>query len=239
MNKSKNNEAFLASITESFHQFLEKGTSISTDKLKPLHGFIAADIASRLGNEYTVFAQGYAEGKEELILGRYLNKMVDITIKKGDKVVAGIAVKFVMQNYSQNSNNYFENMLGETANIRSANTPYFQVFIVFDKMPYYNKDKVIKRWESFTEHNSEKYIALSKDDISEFKHTPNKTLLCIAHLPEPDHELHDKKAYIEYYRTKQPTITFANGIDLHMDNAVIVNDYSLFSEKAYHTIKSI
>ena len=117
MNNSKNNEAFLASITKSFHQFLEKGTSRSTDKLKPLHGFIAADIASRLGNEYTVFAQGYAEGKEELISGRYLNKMVDITIKKGDKVVAGIAVKFVMQNYSQNSNNYFENMLGETANI--------------------------------------------------------------------------------------------------------------------------
>jgi hypothetical protein len=46
-----------------------------------------------------------------------------------------------MQNYSQNSNNYFENMLGETANIRSSNIPYFQIFIIPDEIPYYKKEK--------------------------------------------------------------------------------------------------
>jgi hypothetical protein len=115
------------------------GTSRSTAKLKPLHGAIAQDIANRLGNNYIVKSQGYGDDKEASIKGRYVDKMVDITIKDRSTRhdVAGIAVKFVMQNYSQNSNNYFENMLGETANIRTANCPYFQIFIILDKLPYY------------------------------------------------------------------------------------------------------
>ena len=36
--------------------------------------------------------------------------MVDITINYKGKAIAGYAVKFAMRNYSQNSNNYFENM---------------------------------------------------------------------------------------------------------------------------------
>lgn len=71
----------------------------------------------------------------------YIDKMEDITIQHKGKDVGGIAIKFVMQNYSQNSNNYFENMLGETANIRCNSIPYFQVFIILDKLPYYNKQK--------------------------------------------------------------------------------------------------
>ena len=30
-------------------------------------------------------------------------------------------------------------MLGETANIRTNSIPYFQIFIIFDKVPYYGK----------------------------------------------------------------------------------------------------
>lgn len=67
----------------------------------------------------------FFNGKEMKLDGRYIDKVVDITILKNSKPIAGIGVKFVMQNYSQNSNNYFENMLGETANIRCANIPYF------------------------------------------------------------------------------------------------------------------
>ena len=87
-------------------------------------------------------------------MGRYVDKKVDITISKKDATmhkdipVAGIAVKFVMQNYSQNSNNYFENMLGETANIRANKCPYFQIFIILDRLPYYKKEtKRITKWE--------------------------------------------------------------------------------------------
>lgn len=93
------NSDFLRVLTNSFKEFIEKGTSRSTAKLKPLHGAIARDLAEKLGRDYTVFSQGYGIGKETKIRGRYVNKAVDITVKKGERAVAGLAVKFVMQNY--------------------------------------------------------------------------------------------------------------------------------------------
>ena len=108
---------------------------------------------------YYIQSQGWGDDKEGDIQGRYVDKKVDITVCSADTQtpLAGIAVKFVMQNYSQNSNNYFENMLGETANIRANNCPYFQIFIILDRLPYYKKDtKRITKWETFTEHNAAK-----------------------------------------------------------------------------------
>lgn len=169
-----NNADFLQVISDSFGAFLGKGTSRSTDKLKPLHGAIARDIAQRLGNGYDVWSQGFMHDKEADMQGRYINKKVDITIKHGGKPVAGIAVKFVMQNYSQNSNNYFENMLGETANIRCNHCPYFQVFIILDRLPYYKKDKTISKWETFSDHNISKYVRLSQDDIDVYSTHPTR-----------------------------------------------------------------
>ena len=126
------NAEFLKVISNSFCRFLRVKTSRSPEKLKPLHGAIAADLSRRLGEGYHICSQGFGLGKEFTVRGRYVPKRVDITIFKQDKVAAGVAVKFVMQNYSQNSNNYFENMLGETANIRAAGYPYFQIFIIQD-----------------------------------------------------------------------------------------------------------
>ena len=98
------NQEFLKAVSNSFHEFVDSGTSRSTAKLKPLHGAIARDIAAKLGHGYSVMAQGYGDDREAYIKGRYMNKKVDITILKGKEKVAGIAVKFVMQNYAQNSN---------------------------------------------------------------------------------------------------------------------------------------
>ncbi|MBQ0115479.1 MAG: hypothetical protein KBT10_06385, partial [Bacteroidales bacterium] len=161
------NHQFLHKIQTSFKEFIKcGGTSRSTAKLKPLHGAIAKDIADMLGDTYRVWSQGYHCDKERKIDGRYIDKMVDITIedKNTERPVAGIAVKFVMQNYSQNSNNYFENMLGETANIRTASCPYFQIFIILDKLPYYQSSGNITKWEEFTDHNMHKYCELAKDN---------------------------------------------------------------------------
>ena len=83
------NSDFLRVLTNSFKEFIEKGTSRSTAKLKPLHGAIARDLAEKLGRDYTVFSQGYGIGKETKIRGRYVNKAVDITVKKGERAVAG------------------------------------------------------------------------------------------------------------------------------------------------------
>lgn len=231
------NAEFLKVISNSFFRFLQKGTSRSTDKLKPLHGAIARDLHSRLGSDYEIISQGYGVDKEAQIQGRYIEKWVDITVTKRRKAVAGLAVKFVMQNYSQNSNNYFENMLGETANIRANKCPYFQIFIILDRLPYYKKDtnKSIQKWETFTEHNAEKYVVLSKDNVDVFFHTPNKTLIYVVHIPD-NARLSNQRDYMDYYRNLDFSITVSKDKFDTMESAVVLNDYETFIDKVYHTI---
>ena len=228
---------FLKVISNSFFRFLQKGTSRSTDKLKPLHGAIARDLHRRLGSDYEIISQGYGVDKEAQIQGRYIEKWVDITVTKRRKAVAGLAVKFVMQNYSQNSNNYFENMLGETANIRANKCPYFQIFIILDRLPYYKKDtnKSIQKWETFTEHNAEKYVVLSKDNVDVFFHTPNKTLIYVVHIPD-NVRLSNQSDYMDYYRNLDFSITVSKDKFDTMESAVVLNDYETFIDKVYHTI---
>ena len=234
-----NNTEFLNVVASSFKKYLETG-SRSNAKLKILHGEIAKDIKERLGSEFSIFSLGLGKGKEKKLYGRYIEKAVDITIAKSGKSVAGIGVKFVMQNYSQNSNNYFENMLGETANIRCANIPYFQIFIIPDKLPYFNNEGKIQKWEEFTSHNSEKYLTLSKDDFHFSIHTPVKTLLFVIHLPETDLSVDDKKSYQAYYnRIKSFQIKESNMQYGEFSNAVIYNDYEEFAKKLVYYIKSL
>lgn len=236
------NQTFLDKISESFKYFISTGTSRSTARLKPLHGAIARDIAERLGKDFLVKSQGYGDDREAKIEGRYIDKMVDIAIfeRKTMKPAAGIAVKFVMQNYSQNSNNYFENMLGETANIRSANCPYFQIFIILDELPYYKNTGEITKWEEFTNHNIIKYRRLSKDDTNLFYHTPDKTLIFVVHTtPEVKRNIvHTKTGYLSFYRQNEPTLSLTKHQypDFSDNGTVIINDYEKFMSKIYHTI---
>src|SRR5438128_9179765 len=114
-----------------------------------------------------------------------MDKRVDIAVMKGERPVAGVGVKFIMSNYRQNSNNYFENMLGETANIRTNSILYFQIVICFARSPYFykeeNKERIIKNFEkvSLTTH-LEKYQILSQDDTLVYLHSPIKTLLVLV-----------------------------------------------------------
>lgn len=232
------NETFLQVISKSFHEFLSCGTSRSTAKLKPLHGAIAQDLSELLGSGYEIWSQGFERDKEAEITGRYINKKVDITVKRDGKPIAGIAVKFVMQNYSQNSNNYFENMLGETANIRCNDFPYFQVFIILDKLPYYDRQKNIKKWETFTKHNVSKYITLSQDDVAVYLHAPNKTLIYVVHIPDNE-LLATLDEYRAYYSTQTYPLTLSSHAYDTFGRSVILNDYVQFIDKVYHTIKAM
>ena len=56
--KTDLNSAFLTAIQTSFNRFIESKTSRSTAKLKPLHGRIAEDLATKLGEGYKIWAQG-------------------------------------------------------------------------------------------------------------------------------------------------------------------------------------
>ena len=230
------NQEFLTVVGNSFKKFLETG-SRSNEKLKILHGAIAKDLKERLGTSYSVCSLGIGNGKEEKLDGRYIDKVVDITIKKGQKAIAGIGVKFVMQNYSQNSNNYFENMLGETANIRCANIPYFQIFIIPDTLPYYNKQGLLQKWEEFTVHNAIKYLTLSEDNIQTSIHTPTKTLLFVVHLPDVKIPITDKYDYVNYYESQTDFMVCESQTEYgEFSSAVVYNDYEDFIDKVVHYI---
>ncbi len=233
--------SLLPTIEQSFHKYLNTHPR-SNEKLKILHAKISSDLKQLLGNEYVVNSLGFGTGKEQKINGRYIDKTVDITISKkdenADRIVAGIAVKFVMCNYSQNSNNYFENMLGETANIRCSNIPYFQIFIIPEEIPYYNKNNIIKKAEHFTAHNVEKYIKLSEDNPCTFLHTPDKTLIMVVSLPKLDiYQVSDKTKYKESYKNAKMVIS--DKVKENFSDSVILNDYETFMNKISYRIKAI
>ena len=231
-----NNTDFLNCALASFKCYLNTNAR-SNEKLKILHGAIAQDLSNRLGDDFLVMSLGFGKGREGKIKGRYIDKNVDITILKQNEPIAGIGVKFVMGNYAQNSNNYFENMLGETANIRSNGIPYFQVFVIPENLPYYDKDGTIKKWETFTKHHIQKYKVLSRDNTDQYLHTPNKTLIYILDIEQKD-DILDKKSYVEKYlyllRVKTSSTNFGE-----FGNNIILNDYETFIDKVVHFILSI
>lgn len=227
----------LPTLKKSFCKYLET-SSRSNEKLKILHAQIAKDLVSLLGEGYKVYSLGFESGKEHIITGRYVEKVVDITIAdKTDKIVGGIAVKFVMSNYSQNSNNYFENMLGETANIRSASIPYFQILIIPDEIPYYKEDGIISKAEHLSGHNVAKYLKLSQDNPKNYLHTPDKTLLMVVALPKMD--LTQVKNRVDYKHAYFGVdVKLSNKIANDFGSTVILNDYDTFMNKISHRIKA-
>ena len=231
------NQEFLETIGNSFKKFLFTG-SRSNEKLKILHGNISQDLEKRLGDGYSVKSfRTDGDSGEIKLNGRYIEKAVDIAILKGNNPIAGIGVKFVMQNYSQNSNNYFENMLGETANIRCANIPYFQIFIIPDVLPYYKNDGSIQKWETFTMHNSEKYITLSKDNFELSIHTPVKTLLYVVQLPPTGDDIRTKNDYVDFYSNLNNFTIKESYVQYDaFSSAVIYNNYEEFAQKVVHYI---
>lgn len=236
-----NNSEFLEVIRDSFATYLSVGTSRSTAKLKTLHGRVAADLKEKLGDGFSIQSQGYGDDREGYIEGRYYPKNVDITVNYRGKPVAGYAVKFVMRNYSQNSNNYFENMLGETANLRSNAIPYFQIFITFDKVPYYKTGGAFLRYDVITPHHIDKYIKLSVDNPEMYFHTPDKTLVTLIHLKEKslDYRFNDDKDYAAYYKSAihdADLISYSTKIPDTFGSSVIFNDYEAFITRTCYTI---
>jgi hypothetical protein len=242
----KEEQKFLKAIQDSFNAFIASGSSRSTAKLKPLHGYIAQEIANRLGDDYIIKSHGYGDDKEYKAEGKYMDKDVDISIlnKHTQEFVTGIAVKFVMQNYKQNSYNYFEGMLGETSNIRSNNKPYYQIFIILDKLPYYKNDeengKIISKWEKLTPHNMKKYIKLSYDNVDSNLHVPNNTLIYVVHINDEADEqtINTQKKYLEYYKTNIPSVELSKNEypEFNPNGSVIYNNFEKFMDKVYQAV---
>ncbi len=237
------NESFLSTLTRAFETYLQMNAR-SNEKLKILHAKIASDLTQKLGNEFEVKSYGVGDGKEENLVGRYYDKAVDISVLQNSAGRAGVAVKFVMSNYAQNANNYFENMLGETANLRSNGLPYFQILIVPESMPYFEQDGSIGKIEELKAHHLHKYLKLFEDNVENFFHTPNKTLLVVVKLPEFSHA-RDEDEYkalcsgeaLQY--SQKFKAEFENKNSAKFEGSVIFNDYERFLNKLYHSVLAL
>jgi len=170
---------FIQALNDAYEEYNKKG-SRSNARVKPTHSFIANYLDSILNKDsnikYKIYSLGVDDNKEYTIDGKYYPKREDIVVLVNDKPIVAISFKFVASNYAQNSNNYFENLLGETANIRLVNVGFAHLLILRAHTPYYDKNLGNKRGnliktETLTEEHIEKYVKLFMD--GDYPHKPD------------------------------------------------------------------
>lgn len=165
-------ESFLTAISKTFQAYSIFGAR-SNKKLIPIHKWFAETIENKLSKDF--FVKSLGKNGECQLDGKYYLKTLDISIFKNKKIIATISFKFVTSNYKQNSNNYFENLLGETANIRRVNVGFAHFLVLRAHTPYYDKNKgnlrgKEKKIEILNENDLAKYIKLFND--ADFPHKP-------------------------------------------------------------------
>lgn len=175
-------DKFIKAISTSFSAYNKKGGARSNKKLIPIHKFLSETILGKLKNGYSIKSLGIGDGKEATIDGKYYPKDLDVAIFKDNKIVATISFKFVTSNYKQNANNYFENLMGETANIRRQNIGFAHFLVLRGHTPYYSKNKSNlrgkeKKIEIISEKHLQKYIKLFSD--IDFPHKPDLIGICL------------------------------------------------------------
>jgi hypothetical protein len=228
MNKEKLYKDFYNAIKKSYLNYLLFGDR-SEEKLKPLHTWIGNTIQSFINKEYNVY---FLNGKEVQTEGAYYTKIIDIAIVKkeikptpkkiGVKTVfyipnikMGISIKFITSNFKQNANNYFENLLGECANLK-AKKIIFAHFVVFrDKIPYFERNGELKHWEILEDRDINKYIRLFKE--RGFPHAPDIIGIEIINIHPIVEEIYKKKPKFSEEEIKsvisKNELKIQNGID--------------------------
>lgn len=154
----------IVAIERSFAMYKQHGAR-STKKLEPLHKYVAGVLRSIWGAAFHVHCMGAGAG-EMTVAGKYYPKDIDITVTRDSFPVFCFGVKFVTSNYKQNANNYFENMMGETANIQAVgNLPYAHLIILRHKTPYYKKNNFLApdKIETINDKDIQKYANLMRD----------------------------------------------------------------------------
>jgi len=164
---------FLIAIEQSFKAYKEKGAR-STAKLKPVHKFVADTLAKIWGKGFEICYLG-EDSKEATVEGKYYPKDIDITVLDREKPVFCLGIKFVTSNYKQNANNYFENMMGETANIQAlGGLPYAQLIILRHETP--------SKIEIINDKDIAKYLKLNFDVPQ--AHRPNYLGILLINIDE-------------------------------------------------------
>lgn len=219
-------DKFLKAINTSFVAYNKKGGARSSKKLIPIHKFLSEAILEKLEKGYSIKSLGVGDGKEATIDGKYYPKDLDIAIFKNNKIIATVSFKFVTSNYKQNANNYFENLMGETANIRRVNIGFAHFLLLRGHTPYFSKNKHNLRGkemktEIIKEKDLQKYIKLFKD--MDFPHKPDLMGICL----------------LDFDQKGKAKIVNLNDFDFSTETKQLLkNDFSLnkFLEKFIHLV---
>jgi len=219
-------DKFIKAINASFAAYNKKGGVRSNKKLIPIHRFLSEIILKKLKKGYSIKSLGIGDGKEATIDGKYYPKDLDVAIFKDDKIIATISFKFVTSNYKQNANNYFENLMGETANIRRQNIGFAHFLVLRGHTPYYSKNKGNLRGkekgiEIISEKHLQKYIKLFND--MDFPHKPDLLGICL----------------IDFDQNKKAKFVNLDDFDFSVETKKLLkNDFSLneFLDKFIHLV---
>ena len=173
---------FIKSISESFAKYKQHGAR-STQKLIPIHKYVTEMLKTIWGSayEYAFLGEGT---KEATVQGKYYPKDIDIAVMKDEKAIFCLGIKFITSNYKQNANNYFENMMGETANIQANQIPYVHLIVMRYKTPYYNKNNSTtpSKIEIISKKDIQKYLNLIYDTPQ--AHRPNELCIFLVDIDE-------------------------------------------------------
>ncbi len=198
-------EKFRKSLEEGYKKYLAVHPR-SSEKIAPMHKCISKIILDKLAEKkcnFSIKSMGVDDNKEYNFEGKYYSKNIDITILYKNKPISGLGFKFITSNYKQNSNNYFENMLGETANLKRSDFLYGQVLVFKHKIPYYSSDKkTFTKIEHINEKNISKYVKLYNDNVPFLYHKPD--IIFLAFIETGDETEFEKivKSY-EQGKTKK------------------------------------
>ena len=173
------NQRFLTAMQQSYRMVQTYGTR-SNQKIKVLHGWVQDELRRELGSNYTLTGQSLTSKHEENVDGMYYEKKVDVLVSRDGQELGVVSIKFVISNYWQNSINYFEQQIGETANLRRRNIVYGNLFCVTNPIPYKNRDGVITRNERVRDHDIQRYASLRSDH--EHIHAPDEMAIGVVNV---------------------------------------------------------
>lgn len=121
---------------------------------------------------------------EAVVRGALYAKKVDIALLRDssdrdleaeNNVVAAVSVKAPLSNFKQNSNNYFEQLIGETVNLRERNIAHGHIMILPVVVPYFKSDGTLSRVETIGSVQLSKYLRMNEHRHRGFASNP----LCI------------------------------------------------------------
>lgn len=167
----------LSAVTASYEIYKEAG-SRSNKKLVPLHGWVGNEVLRKLRDGYDI--KSLDSGGERNIEGKYHSKNVDVSVEFEEQVVGVVNVKFVMSNFRQNANNYFETQLGETANLRRTNIAYGHMNFFTHPIPYFTRTGELKSEHRLNDNDVKKYSLLSDDH--DYPHVPEVQAICLFNV---------------------------------------------------------